>query len=245
MMKPKNPRLHSKPGTDLAQYVHPSRVPDPEKPHQVRRLNQTPGGQVRVTPTVKKFARQFKITDNIRSVARVIDAVKRQIQYHKATAEEAKSLYARRTATDIIHSKKAIVLAPEERVSLHDIRGCVDYGLALTATLRALGMDAEFARRGHRTIVFFRHGGKEYFVDPSRHTRDPTPEELTSFQKKVFKTKEDWGGFKRGKDAWDIGMKSIGDFERYVGSLDVTFNPGALQLSNPRNVGLLRDSGKK
>jgi len=107
--------------------------------------------------------------------------------------------------------------------------GCVDHGLALTATLRALDVPAFFGRRGHRTLVFFRLKGKNYVVDPSRHTKDPEPRELTLHDQKAYQSLKDIGGFNCGRDAWSIGITSIRDFNKYV----TLFDRGVIEAQSP------------
>jgi len=121
----------SRPPSNLARFVHPSRVIDPEEPHRILAVKQTPGRDVRVTPTVRQFAKQFKKPRRLEDVQRVVAAVRDQIEWTPASIDEALNLYARRTAEDIIHSRRALILGPRERKKLCDIRGCVDYGIAL------------------------------------------------------------------------------------------------------------------
>jgi hypothetical protein len=196
--------------SEITHLVHPSRV----KSGRIASATPVPGKQAMVTPTVKEFASQFRITSEISSLKPVIRAVK-DFKLESVPYEEMKGLYAQRTATDIIHSKTALAMKKADRDKHYNIRGCVDYGLALTATLRALGKKAWFARTGDRTIVFFEHGGKEWGVDPSRHTRHAEPFELKDFEKKFFEDQASKGQFAKGKDAWHLKITSIQDFDRY------------------------------
>jgi hypothetical protein len=198
------------PVSEIARLVHPSRI----KSGRIARAKLIPGKQAMVTPTVKEFASQFRITSDISSLKPVIRAIK-GFKLESVPYEEMKDLYAQRTATDIIHSKTALTMDKADRDKHYNIQGCVDYGLALTATLRALGKKAWFARTGDRTIVFFEHGGKEWSVDPSRHTRHAEPFELKDFEKKFFEDQASKGQFAKGKDAWHLKIKSIQDFDRY------------------------------
>ena len=209
-------------GTDLAEFVHPSRVPNPGEPHHIINYFPSPGAQAMVTPTVKKFASQFGQPHNIRDISTVIGQVRQQIALRRVPVAVARELYARRTATDIIHSKASLTLekGAEKVVPMY---GCVDHGLALTATLRALQIPSFFARRGQRTMVFFRFKGKNYYVDPSRHTKSPEPQEMSHHDSRVFEHLRETGAFNRGRDAWDIGMASIQDFNKYVSIFDRFF----------------------
>jgi len=211
------------PSSRLTAFVHPERVVDPAKPNIILHASQVAGKQALVTPTVKAFAKQFRPPRNLSGVQRIVDGIRDQISWKNASLDEAQHLYAQRTATDIIHSRKALVLPPAERAKLCDIRGCVDYGLALVATLRAKRIPADFARRGQRTLVFFKFGGKDYFVDPRRHAKDPEIHELSGMEGRIFQQKAIAGGFGRGADAWDIGMKGVADYNKYVGPTDAMF----------------------
>lgn len=207
-------------GANLAQYVHHTRVPNPDKPHEIVQLNQVGGGQVRLTPTVKKFAAQYSTPQQVHSIERIANSIKRKIQMKKVTPAEAAGLYARRTATDVIASQKALILDKEFRDKYVPMYGCVDYGLVLVATLKAHGIPAQFARRGHRSMVVFDFEGKKYLIDPSRHVRNSKALEMDKTAQRVFASLEENGAFGRGKDAWDIGMKSIRDFNKYVSLFD-------------------------
>jgi len=198
------------PVSDISHLVHPSRV----KGGRIIRPKPIPGKQAMVTPTVKEFASQFKVTDDIRSLKPVIKAVKR-FKLESVPFEKMETLYAQRTASDVIHSKTALTMEKADRDKHCNIQGCVDYGLALTATLRALGKKAWFGRTGDRTIVFFEHGGKEWGVDPSRHTRNAEPFEVKDFERQFFEDQARKGQFAKGKDAWHLKMTSVRDFDRY------------------------------
>jgi len=232
MLKGFEPRVVTgHPSSNLAAFVHPERVVDPSKPHVIFQANPVAGKQALVTPTVKEFAKQFKAPRNISSVQHIVDAVRDQIKWKTASLDEAQHLYSQRTATDIIHSRKALVLAPAERARLYDIRGCVDYGLALVATLRAKKVPADFARRGQRTLVFFKFHGKEYYVDPRRHPKDPEIREISEMESRIFQQKAAQRGFSRGADAWGINIKGPDDYNRYVGPLDSLFMEPGSRLS--------------
>ena len=221
-------------GANLARFLHPDHVIRPEEPHLVRLAEQRPGADVRVTPTVREFARQFefKKPNTLADVRAVVDAVRQQIRPAEATREEAMNLYAQRTADDILYSRRALVLGPEERRRMCDVRGCVDYGIALVATLRALKVPADFARRGQRTLVFFKFGDKEYYVEPVVNPEHPNIKELSPLGKKVFASKAALGGFARGNGAWsrEVNMTSMRDFDRHTN----LFDQGNIEASHRR-----------
>ena len=92
------------------------------------------------------------------------------------------------------------------------VGGCVDHCLILCSVLRELGFRAAFIRFGRAhsvTLVEFK--GKYYYLDTLGKYIQPLSENMKKFLGKEVRE----GNFGIGKDAWDIGMKSFKDFEKY------------------------------
>ncbi len=206
----------------LADFFHPDRIQSEGHERRIRQARQTPGKQVEITPTVEAFASQYRITTDPASLMPLVRDVRR-FRPVAVPWEDLQHLYAKRTATDIIHSRKTAILGEEERVEKKNVQGCVDYGAALVAAMNAvgardksLGLKARFARHGDRTQVWFTLGGKEYVVDPHRFTRVLEPFEVTPDHRALIEGEAASNKFAIGRDAWDIGMTSIKDFRRYM-----------------------------
>lgn len=197
-------------GTALHELFHPSRI---KRGNLVPR-EQKPGGQVWITPTVKKFVEPFKLTDEIYSLKPIIRAVM-NLKPQVLSLKDLRGVYAKRTATDIIHSGKVAILSKMDRQKHGTVLGCVDCGIALVAALRAKGIKAQFARNEANSLVFFKFDGKEYSIDPSRYRRKLIPTELLDIHRNIYARDAKRGRFAIGRDAWDIGMTSFDDFGKY------------------------------
>ena len=183
-------------------------------PH-LRFREQKGGRQAMVTSAVREFASRFKIDrSDPHSVVPLVRAVQK-LKPHAVPIDQIGELYAKRTAEDVIHSGKVVILSKEDRWKSKGVIGCVDNALALIAALRAHRIKADFARLGNSSIVIFKMGGKDWSVNPARYSRRSVPNEVTATDLAGHRTLGRLGMFARGKDAWDIGMRSLTDFDRY------------------------------
>lgn len=182
------------------------------------------GKQAEITPVVQQFASRFPKNPDMHSIAEVVKAVKR-IRPVQVPMEQLSQIYAKRTATDILQSRMVPVPLKSDRTQVavlqhrpgSSVRGCIDYGVALTATLNALGVPAKFARRGDRSFVSFNHDGKDYYVNADVYSRnDITPHEVSAKEQASDDFLESRGAFAKGRDAWDIGIHDITQFDKYV-----------------------------
>jgi len=199
-----------KPRRHTAQFFHPSRV----SAGKVHHVEQKPGGQVEITPTVREFASRFKITDDADSVRSVITAVKR-LKPVIVPPEQMRELYGKRTATDILHSGLVPIFSREHSQAHGAVGGCLDYGVALVATLRSLGLKADLMRSETDTYVTFQHGGEEYAVSSSRFVKDH-PQRIGPASREIISENKKKGITASGHDAWAVGIKSLDDFHRYA-----------------------------
>ncbi len=168
-----------------------------------------------VTKTVREFASRFKIDPhNPHSVIPVIREIK-HLKPEIVSVRDLDALYAKRTAEDILHSGRVVMLSKEDRQRAKNVLGCVDNAIALVAVLRAHGIKADFARIGNSSIVLFKMAGREWSVNPARYARRSVPTEVTPADLRGHETLRRMGLFARGKDAWHIGMKSLKDYDRY------------------------------
>jgi hypothetical protein len=172
------------------------------------------GLQALPTETVKKFAERFPGND-LETVKKILKAVSR-FKKVPLGLDEIKHYYAKRTAEDVIHSRKIVTLKKEDRRKTGmNIYGCNDYALALIGTLRAKGITALFFREGEHTGVIFKLGDRYYYADPSAEPKAQPfynsiknlPHFFASFKGKKFDS---------GRDAWAIGMFSLDDYWKFA-----------------------------
>jgi len=157
------------------------------------------GHQTIVTKIIADYASRFKGED-----LPMVDAIVRDISTFErvvTTEEGLKKHYAKRTAEDVIASRKVIVKRP--------VQGCVDYTIALCSALRAKGISSYFARNPfNHAVTLFRLGEKWYRADP-------TPERVEErFHLVSVDPKTEFRHYSAiGVDAWDIGLNDISRFE--------------------------------
>ncbi|MBT4192547.1 MAG: transglutaminase domain-containing protein [Candidatus Diapherotrites archaeon] len=205
-----------------------------------RRTVKTPyyiraGKQTMIDSHVVDFASRFpgKRLKDIHSLVMALSNLKRK----KVALAQMDQYYSKRTASQILQDGFVIIdrcvdsyrgePMAEDRLP---VQGCVDYHVALCAVLRAKGIQARFVRKGNHSIVHFFLYGRWYEADVnrgvslrkaiafrSRH-RSATIEIREPIRRlesdEIKKHKQD-GNYKHGLDAWDIGIKSIRDYDRY------------------------------
>lgn len=176
------------------------------------------GRQTVITPNVLRFAESFKGNDLLtaqRIVARFADP--RIFRRVRLSFNGLKRFYAKRTADDIIYSKTIVAMNPKLRKEKEPmVHGCADHAVAIAAVFRAKGIQADVVRQLDHSFVLFKLEGKWFIADPT----DPLPEkrvrEFIGADTKLAKMLEERGAFVRGLDLWDLGIKSINDFQKYM-----------------------------
>lgn len=148
---------------------------------------------------VKSYAARFP-GKNINAV----DAIVRDVSGFERVAVDngvLRRFYARRSAEDILASRKIIFKKP--------VQGCVDYATVLCAVLRAKGIPAFFGRLfSNHSVTLFRMGNEWYRADP-------TPERVQEgFHLVQVNPKTEFKHYLAiGSSARDIGLRSIDDFD--------------------------------
>jgi hypothetical protein len=188
---------------------------------EVKRFLQA-GKQTAITDEVRRFAMGFKCE----GPALVSEIMKSLAGFERVphTDDEMHKAYSKRTADDIIRSRQVSV----SRNLINDIRGpvqgCVDYNLALCATLRARGIPAKFVRLDVHSVT-------HYYMDKGWHEanildgfegglkkpRTPSVKPVDATLGRYCARMKAKGAYAEGLDAWDIGIRSLRDFERYEG----------------------------
>ena len=178
------------------------------------------GEQTRITSGIKDFADRFpgKGVEDVRAVMTEIARFKRE----KCNKNSIRNKYSQRTASEIIEDRKVYVA--DKADSKHaSIQGCIDYNVALCAVLRAKGIPAKFTRAEDHATTHFKVDGMWYIADvlakvTNRVKTDKEPETLPITQEKLedIEYLKGRGKYAEGLDAWDIGIKSLQDYHKYM-----------------------------
>lgn len=219
--------------TPIHKLFHKSRI----RKGQVQRRRLRPGSQVRVTSTVNRFVsgalgqkpkavREYLRSNpsDLRPINKLLRAVRRLEVVHMPFEDVRDRLYAKRTATDILHSKKIVALSKGDWAKHgYEVGGCVDYALASVAALKSIGADARFGRFLSHSLIFFDLGGKTYVVNPLISRDVPSylvsrkPQVLEGERAQAFELSRKTGRLGIGADATDLGIRSLKDFHKYRG----------------------------
>jgi len=165
--------------------------------------------QTVVTPAVKSFAAQFKGA-KMDLVRAIVDGVAK-FEKVKITMREAKEVYAKRTASEIIETHTVGVFEFGKLKSY----GCVDSALAIIAALRAKGIEAIFVRDKTHAYALAKVGpGKMVRIDP--YPDDILINSVSAETVQRLQGAVDNGIAAVGRDAWDVGLNSLHEFNKYA-----------------------------
>ncbi len=170
------------------------------------------GPLTRITPEIQALALSFKGSP----VSIVRQAMEFVRGFEKIPLDEAgvRSYYAKRTADDIVHSRKVVVADAALKKSF-DVQGCVDYCTALVALLRARQIPSVFVRRGNHSVVHFFCKGLWYKADPLFDALGPlTVNELAALRRQRARSLEN-RNMGEGLDSFEVGVRSLDDFFRF------------------------------
>jgi len=176
-----------------------------------------PRSQVNVTPLVKKFALKFR-GSSLQTVKRIVNAIS-SFQMIDVGLSVAQKLYSQRTAHDIIHSRK---IPTYTNFGGDPLLGCADMAIALSAVLKAKGINSMLYRfplrgGGMHTQVIFELDGQRYLADPFPSARKKVkPLSESKFQAILASVER--GRASVGRDLWSMGIKSFEDFLMFEGS---------------------------
>lgn len=178
------------------------------------------GPQTEITQTVRDYANKFSGRD-----LKTVEEIMRDISHFKrtrCTPQTIDSLYAKRTAEEIIKARSVTVFGEH-------VGGCLDYSTALCAALRAKKIPAKFSRfRTHAFVQFFLDG-KWFESDTlavlalriaAKHalhiSTTPVPIKLVGEERlKQIEEARAQHAYAEGLDAWSIGIRSFADFTKY------------------------------
>ena len=174
--------------------------------------------QVGVTPTIKKYVEGFQ-AKGLKGIdlAKAIVADVANFQRVTLTTKTAQRLWARRSADDVLTTKKVCMGKFEENIPERDrgvIMGCTDMTVAVASSLRAAGFKVLITREFFHTFAKVYYKGKVYIADAQEEKRNMlrpmTPadkrREISCIRNKAFA---------EGASLADIGLKSYKDFFKY------------------------------
>ncbi len=171
--------------------------------------------QVGVTPRIQEYVSGFHAKGKL-NLARKI--VKNITEFKKValSIKEAKDLWAKRSVEDIINTKKVYIMNRKEaaKTGRAAIMGCTDCAQAVTASLRAIGLNALIVRAGTHTYTKFFYRNKIYIADPVEGKRVMVREMMKS-DKRIENMYRTQRAFAEGQSLASIKLKSYKDFFRY------------------------------
>ncbi len=181
------------------------------------RLSPKARRQVGITLAVQKYAEGFKAKGlEGTSLAGAIVQDIADFGRFALSVEKAKRIWGRRSANDIIKTKRLYIMMRDEAAATRRpaVMGCTDASVAALASLRAAGFKAIIARAGVHTYckVFYR--GKTYIADPADHKRNQF-REMTRGDKRNENKHRAAKAFAEGTSLADIGVSKYSDFFKY------------------------------
>ncbi|MBU0635479.1 transglutaminase domain-containing protein [Candidatus Micrarchaeota archaeon] len=166
-----------------------------------------------VNPHKKSLARQD--SQQVQRIAVAAIHAISAFEPYRGNLADAKQYYARRTADQIIRSRKILVGNEEVRRQGFNVEGCQDYSTALVAVLRARSIPCVFLRANDHSFVYFFTGREWLKADPPSEKIERLPahvaKRLPKGEEKITQEKH----FGLGLDGWDIGIRGLNDFYKY------------------------------
>jgi hypothetical protein len=176
------------------------------------------GEQSRITPLVRAFADQFpgKTVEDVRGIIKDISRFKRV----RMSEEQLQDAYSKRTADEIMESREIFVIKRRGRQAPIQVNGCIDYNVALCAVLRAKGILSKFIRVFDHSVTFAKIEGRWHEIDLMKQFEQKhKAEAIQPLEGKVIEQYEHakkHEAYAEGLDAWDIGIRGLNDFGRYL-----------------------------
>jgi len=179
------------------------------------RLSPTGRKQVGVTPRIKKYVAGFQAKGKLELARKIVKDIT-EFKKVELPIEKAKRLWAKRSADDVIGTKKIYTMNMHEAAQTGKaaIMGCTDCAQAVTASLRAIGLNALIVRAGTHTYVKFLYRNKLFIADPDERKRVRV-RQMTATDKRLENMYRHKKAFAEGQSLAGIGIKSYKDFFRY------------------------------
>ncbi len=188
------------------------------------RLDPAERKMIGVTGPIRKYVDRFQAESQLQRARKIVANIKKfkKVRLHLV---QAKRLWAKRSATDIITSRKVYVVAPTETIDakMPVLRGCTDLAVAVTAALRAIGLKAWIARMGAHTYTKFVYRKKVFIADayelkrvgPRRARKRHSVRRMGRPDRIIENSHRTDKSFAEGKSLAEIGIKSFNDFCKY------------------------------
>ena len=174
--------------------------------------------QVGVTPAIESYALGFKKKGLLGlALAKAIVNDISEFEEKKLPNKAAERLWARRSADNVIRTRKVYLMAWDEAAMKQGkgaIMACVDYSIATVAALRATGFKAIFVRAGIHSYVKFFLKGKVYLADAHQMPAERV-KEMDAEEKRREDSFRRQNAFAEGTSPASIGLNSYEDFFKY------------------------------
>jgi hypothetical protein len=169
--------------------------------------------QVGVTPKVKKYVAKFKSATRLGRVKKIVADVAK-FEKVELPLQKAGKHWANRSAERILETRNVVVAKQPVPDRAPEISGCTDHACAICASIRAIGLPANFVRMGNHSHVKFLYAGKFYIADPTKTSR-PIVRAMSVADKRNEVHWKKKGAFAEGKSPANIGLRTVADFYRY------------------------------
>jgi len=172
--------------------------------------------QVGPSQLITRYAQSFKAKTGLGLAKAIVNDIGSFERVEKPSAV-LKRLWARRSATDIIKTRKIYIeseteLRKERR--LISIAGCSELTTAIVASLRATGFKANVVRQGNHTFAKLYYRNKVWKIDAT-HPKNIKMHEMGPFEIREENRYKKANAFAEGPSLASIGLKTHADFHKY------------------------------
>lgn len=185
------------------------------------------GDQTHITKTVFSFARDLKgpnpkydgspkrdPSHDLKIAAAAIKAL-RSFEKIQTPIEFVREYYAKRTADQIVSSRKIMIGDKSVQDAGFHVNGCVDYATALASVLRARQIPSVFVRALDHSVVYFFSNNEWFKADPFNNLLVPLSQ---SEQRRFLESQAGQNHFRvfaAGLDASGVGIHTLADYHKF------------------------------
>ncbi len=175
--------------------------------------------QVKITPKISKIAQTLKSENEFETVFNIIKWIRKNIRKYK-NEKKRLDLLRKRTADEVIKSKRS--------------SGCGDKTIVFISLAKAAGLskvifvetiEKEFLEEWPKKSIR-EHSFADVYIKGKKYIVDPTLGKVGLDYR--WSPKKEFIVYKRGRDAWDIGINSFENLKKAYVNFEKSFKRSIL-----------------
>ncbi len=177
------------------------------------RVSKSGRKQIGITPRIISYCKGISGKNKLEKATEIVYDIA-SFEMVGLSKEKAERLWARRSADDVIKTKKIYI---DERTRREGavIGGCIDYAETITACLRQIRLKAVVVRANKHSYAKFLYKGEVYIADVASPAGLKV-RKITTRDKNKENILRKANAFAEGASFAQIGLNSFEDFSKYA-----------------------------